>query len=78
MIEYRFRVPSIIVFTLYLYSKILEYRFRVPSYWSECSVSQDRRDLHRCCARLQYDAMQSVSGCLGACLDGEKVWVKFL
>jgi hypothetical protein len=25
MIEYRFRVPSVAVFTLYLYSKTLEY-----------------------------------------------------
>jgi hypothetical protein len=31
MIEYRFRVPSAAVFTLYLYSKVLEYRFRVPN-----------------------------------------------
>jgi hypothetical protein len=30
MIEYRFRVPSAAVFTLYSYSKALEYRFRVP------------------------------------------------
>jgi hypothetical protein len=30
-IEYRFRVPSAAVFTLYSYSKALEYRFRVPS-----------------------------------------------
>jgi hypothetical protein len=31
MIEYRFRVPSAAVFTLYSYSKILEYHFRVPT-----------------------------------------------
>jgi hypothetical protein len=31
MIEYRFRVPSAVVFTLYLYSKALEYHFRVPT-----------------------------------------------
>jgi hypothetical protein len=31
MIEYRFRVPSATVFTLYSYSKALEYRFRVPT-----------------------------------------------
>jgi hypothetical protein len=31
MIEYRFRVPSAAVFTLYSYSKALEYRFRVPT-----------------------------------------------
>jgi hypothetical protein len=31
MIEYRFRVPSAAVFTLYSYSKDLEYRFRVPT-----------------------------------------------
>jgi hypothetical protein len=31
MIEYRFRVPSAAVFTLYLYSKALEYRFRVSA-----------------------------------------------
>jgi hypothetical protein len=31
IIEYRFRVPSAAVFTLYSYSKALEYRFRVPS-----------------------------------------------
>jgi hypothetical protein len=30
-IEYRFRVPSAAVFTLYSYSKGLEYRFRVPT-----------------------------------------------
>jgi hypothetical protein len=30
-IEYRFRVPSATVFTLYSYSKALEYRFRVPT-----------------------------------------------
>jgi hypothetical protein len=30
-IEYRFRVLSAAVFTLYLYSKALEYRFRVPT-----------------------------------------------
>jgi hypothetical protein len=30
-IEYRFRVPSAAVFTLYSYSKALEYRFRVPT-----------------------------------------------
>jgi hypothetical protein len=29
-IEYRFRVLSAVVFTLYSYSKALEYRFRVP------------------------------------------------
>jgi hypothetical protein len=31
MIEYRFRVPSATVFTLYSYSKALEYRFKVPT-----------------------------------------------
>jgi hypothetical protein len=31
MIEYRFRVPSTAVFTLYSYTKALEYRFRVPT-----------------------------------------------
>jgi hypothetical protein len=31
MIEYRFRVPSAAVFTLYSYSRALEYRFRVPT-----------------------------------------------
>jgi hypothetical protein len=31
MIEYRFRVPSVAVFTLYSYSKALEYLFRVPT-----------------------------------------------
>jgi hypothetical protein len=30
-IEYRFRVPTAAVFTLYSYSKALEYRFRVPT-----------------------------------------------
>jgi hypothetical protein len=30
-IEYRFRVPSAAVFTLYSYSKALKYRFRVPT-----------------------------------------------
>jgi hypothetical protein len=30
-IEYRFRVPSVTVFTLYLYSKAVEYRFRVST-----------------------------------------------
>jgi hypothetical protein len=30
MIEYRFRVPSAVVFSLYSYSKALEYSFRVP------------------------------------------------
>jgi hypothetical protein len=30
-IEYRFRVPSAAVFTLYSYSKALEYRFRVST-----------------------------------------------
>jgi hypothetical protein len=30
-IEYRFRVPSAAVFTLYSYFKALEYRFRVPT-----------------------------------------------
>jgi hypothetical protein len=30
-IEYRFRVPSAAIFTLYSYSKALEYRFRVPT-----------------------------------------------
>jgi hypothetical protein len=30
-IEYRFRVSSAAVFTLYLYSKALEYRFRVTT-----------------------------------------------
>jgi hypothetical protein len=30
-IEYRFRVLSAAVFTLYSYSKALEYRFRVPT-----------------------------------------------
>jgi hypothetical protein len=30
-IEYRFRVPSAAVFTLYSYSKALEYHFRVPT-----------------------------------------------
>jgi hypothetical protein len=31
MIEYRFKVHSAAVFTLYLYSKALEYLFRVPT-----------------------------------------------
>jgi hypothetical protein len=31
MIEYRFRVSSAAVFTLYSYSKDLEYRFRIPT-----------------------------------------------
>jgi hypothetical protein len=31
MIEYRFRVPSAAVFTLYSYSKALQYLFRVPT-----------------------------------------------
>jgi hypothetical protein len=31
MIEYRFRVPSAIVFTVYSYSKASEYLFRVPT-----------------------------------------------
>jgi hypothetical protein len=31
MIEYRFRVTSAAVFTLYLYSKALEYRFIVAT-----------------------------------------------
>jgi hypothetical protein len=31
IIEYRFRVPSATVFTLYSYFKALEYRFRVPT-----------------------------------------------
>jgi hypothetical protein len=31
MIEYRFKVSSAAVFTLYSYSKALEYRFRVPT-----------------------------------------------
>jgi hypothetical protein len=31
MIEYRFRVPSVVVFTLYSYSKALEYHFRLPT-----------------------------------------------
>jgi hypothetical protein len=31
MIEYRFRVSSATVFTLYSYSKALEYRFRVST-----------------------------------------------
>jgi hypothetical protein len=31
MIEYRFRVPSAAVFTLYLYSKALKYPFRVTT-----------------------------------------------
>jgi hypothetical protein len=31
MIEYRFRVPSAAVFTLYSYSKVLDYPFRVPT-----------------------------------------------
>jgi hypothetical protein len=35
MIEYRFRVPSTSVFTLYSYSKALEYRFKVPSAGSQ-------------------------------------------
>jgi hypothetical protein len=30
-IEYRFRVSSATVFTLYSYSKVLEYRFRVST-----------------------------------------------
>jgi hypothetical protein len=30
-IEYRFRVPSAAVFTLYSYSKALDYPFRVPT-----------------------------------------------
>jgi hypothetical protein len=30
-IEYRFRVPSAAIFTLYSYSKVLEYRFRVST-----------------------------------------------
>jgi hypothetical protein len=45
MIEYRFRVPSATVFTLYSYSKALEYRFRVPtagsvSEWYSCRLAQ--------------------------------------
>jgi hypothetical protein len=47
-IEYRFRVPSAAVFTLYSYSKALEYRFRVSTAGSlrlwEPSVG-DRRDV---------------------------------
>jgi hypothetical protein len=31
MIEYRFRVPNAVAFTLYSYSKALEYPFRVPT-----------------------------------------------
>jgi hypothetical protein len=31
MIEYRFRVPSAAVFTLYLYSKALEYLLEYPT-----------------------------------------------
>jgi hypothetical protein len=30
-IEYRFKVPSVVVFTLYSCSKALEYRFRVST-----------------------------------------------
>jgi hypothetical protein len=30
-IEFRFRVPSAAVFTLYSYSEVLEYRFKVPT-----------------------------------------------
>jgi hypothetical protein len=39
MIEYRFRVPSAAVFTLYSYSKALEYRFRVPTTGSLTTVT---------------------------------------
>jgi hypothetical protein len=40
-IEYRFRVPSAAVFTLYSYSKGLEYRFRVSSAGSLTRKSGD-------------------------------------
>jgi hypothetical protein len=42
-IEYRFRVPSAAVFTLYSYSKALEYRFRVPT---ADSLRQQQGDEH--------------------------------
>jgi hypothetical protein len=43
MIEYRFRVPSAAVFTLYSYSKALEYPFRVPTAGSlKISYTEDR------------------------------------
>jgi hypothetical protein len=38
-IEYRFRVLSAVVFTLYSYSKALEYRFRVPTAGSLTDLS---------------------------------------
>jgi hypothetical protein len=43
MIEYRFKVSSAAVFTLYSYSKALEYRFRVPT-----TGSLSVRALRRC------------------------------
>jgi hypothetical protein len=38
MIEYRFRVPSAAVFTLYSYSKALEYPLRVVFYGGASSA----------------------------------------
>jgi hypothetical protein len=51
MIEYRFRVPSAAVFTLYSYSKALEYRFRVPTAGSltfKASFSSTNREEKHC------------------------------
>jgi hypothetical protein len=45
-IEYRFRVPSAAVFTLYSHSKALEYRFRVPTAGRLMTCLRFRQPLH--------------------------------
>jgi hypothetical protein len=52
MIEYRFRVPSAAVFTLYSYSKTLEYHFRVSTAASLTAWS------------LEEDRMASLASCV--------------
>jgi hypothetical protein len=57
MIEYRFRVPSAAVFTLYSYSKSLEYYFRV----STCILSSSSDSA----GKPGHVAMSGLRGWLG-------------
>jgi hypothetical protein len=68
MIEYRFKIPSASVFTLYSYSKALEYRtlyldfkaleyrFRVPTAASEVMRSRKHPGWRRILSRLSSSA----------------------
>jgi hypothetical protein len=61
-IEYRFRVSSATVFTLYSYSKALEYRFRVPTAGNLSPVRSEDGDGAAPLRRLQRAVVVCGSG----------------